>query len=298
MLPYRRAVHSVVLMVFVLALAQCPGFPWGDEGHRRVTTAAIGVLPKDLKAFYAKNAGLIVTLSPLPDDWKQYYKPGEGPNHYINLEELGSPPFAGLVMSLKAARAKFGTKKIEAAGLLPWTIAARYEKLVKAFKGVDTAKGSVAAKKLEDIAVQSALLAHYIADAHVPLHATIDYQGRAEARKDVHGNWEVELLDRYDVQPQPQSPDSVGKILDSAFNWCFASFKQKDKVLDADESAAQSCPSGSDGYYEILWADSGPILQGRLTSAAQAVAGVYVAAWTAGGKPKLIGKRAPVYWDK
>ena len=197
-------------------------------------------------------------------------------------------------MSLRAAKSKFGADKIKKAGYLPWTIVDRYNKLVKAFKGVDTANGSAKAKKLEDIVVQSALLAHYVGDSHVPFHVTIHHHGRTKARHDVHGNWEIELLERYDVKPQPGSPETVGKILQSAFNWCFASFKQKDKLLDADESAAKACGSGSAQYYEQMRADTGPILQGRLTSAAQALAGVYVAAWTEAGKPKLIGKRAPV----
>lgn len=209
-----RVVRVFVLAALACALAQCPGFPWGDEGHRRITTVAIGVLPTDLKLFYSKNAGLVVTLSPLPDDWKQYRKPGEDPNHYINFEDLGSLPFANVRVSLQTAKAKFGAAKLKEAGYLPWTIIARYNKLVK------------------------------------------------------------------------------------TFNWCIASFKQKDSVLDADESAAQAYGNGSAQYYQQMWTDTGPILQGRLTNAAQAVAGVYVAAWTEAGKPKLYGKRAPVYWSK
>jgi len=285
--------HRHIRITITLFLATCavvlnvhPGQCWGNNGHPIITQAAIDLLPSGLRSFYCANSKYVVFFSTLPDDWKQTHRNQERANHYVNLDLLSEPPFADLVRSRSAAEKRFGKKLFRQAGFLPWVIQDHYRKLIKAFRDKD----------IVEIDVQSAILAHYVADAHVPLHATRHYDGKTADQQGIHGRWEVELIDRYPQRVDPDAPAMVGDILKAAFGWCIASYKCVDAVLAADDEARAVDPSHSDVYYDVLHRRAGHILRGRLKSAASALAGVYVAAWTEAGKPALPAKPAPFFW--
>ena len=286
MRPRPRIAYSIIPLALLLAAAGTSALSWGTNGHAIVTSNAIVILPKELKPFYKANSNYIVPLSDLPDDWKDTHRNEERANHYINLDKLADPPFSKLIMSRSAAVKRFGKAKLREAGFLPWVIAQRYAKLVKAFKNKD----------MVEIVVQSSLLAHYVADAHVPLHATRHYDGKTPRQKRLHSRWEVELLERHAVRVNPEPAQKVTKILTSAFHWCISSWKQTDAIFRAEDRAHKIGRRRSTDYYDSLFQLSGHILKGRLESAAEALAGVYVAAWTEAGKPKLPNKCAPLFW--
>lgn len=68
-------------------------------------------------------------------------------------------------------------------GINPWNIKIQYERLKAAFKRRDS----------EAILRISADMGHYIADAHVPLHATENYNGQLTGQEGVHAFWESRL---------------------------------------------------------------------------------------------------------
>ena len=68
-------------------------------------------------------------------------------------------------------------------GDLPYHLIHTHSKLTNAFK----------AKDLEKIIRISADLGHYIADAHVPLHTTSNYDGQLTGQQGIHAFWESRL---------------------------------------------------------------------------------------------------------
>ena len=48
-----------------------------------------------------------------------------------------------------------------------------------------------------DIRFFSAIIGHYVADAHVPLHAVLNYNGQLTGQTGIHNRWEDELFIRY-----------------------------------------------------------------------------------------------------
>lgn len=281
-----RCLHLLLVVSFAVGLA-APGLCWGREGHQQITTAAIAILPADLKPFYSRNGAYMAVFSALPDDWKTLHGV-EKPNHYVNFEKLQNPPTMSLAITWQDAEKKFGKAKVRDAGCLPWVIAGHYPRLVKAFRD----------RNWEIAAVESAVLAHYIADAHQPLHATVYYDGRpAGAKKGIHGRWEIELLEKHPIELTPGAPETVSKVLKSAFEWSISSWKQATAILSADEKAEKVDPGHGAKYYQSLNDDTRHILKGRMTNAARAIAGVFVAAWRDAGKPKLPRATADYYWD-
>ena len=261
---------------------------WGPEAHELITRKAIPLLPAEMKTFYEMNSRYIVPMSNLPDDWRESHKPEVGPQHYIDLDLLGEPPFTRLVVDRAEAEKRFGKQKLLDAGVLPWAIVERYHKLVAAMKAVD----------LVEIVVQSGVIAHYVGDAHVPFHATKFYNGKTPAQKGIHFRWEEGLV-ALTLKPEnvrPREPEEVADVLKSAFGWLISSYKLVEPVLKAEDRARGIDPNHTYKYYKSLANDTGSILTGRLSSAAEALAGLYVAAWKEAGKPALPEKHAPLFW--
>ena len=89
----------------------------------------------------------------------------------------------------KDAVDKFGEDTLQAYGIVPWHMQVMLGRLTKAFKE----------KNFSSILKNSAELGHYIADAHVPLHTSENYNGQLTDQKGIHAFWESrvpELLDK------------------------------------------------------------------------------------------------------
>jgi len=275
-----------MLLLCAIGGARC----WGPKGHTLITEHAIQLLPPGLKPFYNANSRYLVALTNLPDDWRDYHKAEAGPWHYIDLDLLGAPPFTDLIADRATVEKKLGKDKILKAGVLPWEIVARYNKLVKAFKTMDTV----------DVVVQSAVLSHLIGDAHVPFHATKFYDGKNPEQKGVHYRWE-EILVELAVKPEsiaPAQPEAVDNILKSAFGWCISSYTHLDDILNAEDKAHQADSVRGYNYYKVMLDDTGGILTGQISHASQAAAGVFIAAWKEAGKPAMPEKCAPLFWGR
>ncbi len=92
----------------------------------------------------------------------------EGPRHYIDIDYYGSYPYKELPHNWNEAVAKFCEDTLKANGIVPWHIQIMLTRLTKAFKE----------KNYPAIMKNSAEIGHYIADAHVPLHASTNHNGQ------------------------------------------------------------------------------------------------------------------------
>jgi hypothetical protein len=76
--------------------------------------------------------------------------------------------------------ARYGAGKLYKAGILPWYAQQMLEKLTRAFRDRDKVR----------IFFLSADLAHYIGDAYMPLHTSLNHDGQLTGQKGVHALWE------------------------------------------------------------------------------------------------------------
>jgi hypothetical protein len=142
----------------------------------------------------------------------------------------------------KDAIAKYSKDTIIKYGTVPWAIQYQYYRLVRAFKAHDTTS----------ILNASAYLGHYIADAHVPLHLTQNYNGQLTGQTGIHALWESRLpelfADHYNYY--------VGKAhyienpLNEAFGICRATYKRVDTVLRFERILNKTYPQ--DKKYELV----------------------------------------------
>lgn len=167
------------LFVTVLLLISQQCYCWGFFGHRKINYLAVFLLPPEMIGFYKTHIDFLTEHSVDPDK-RRYAIPEEGPRHYIDIDHYGSYPFKNLPHNYDSAVAKFSADTVNAYGVVPWWVQTMLWRLTSAFKEKNQAK----------ILKLSAEIGHYIADAHVPLHASHNHNGQFTNQNGIHGFWE------------------------------------------------------------------------------------------------------------
>jgi hypothetical protein len=176
-----RFMKKILMVAFILGLGQqC--YCWGFFAHQKINYYAVFLLPPQMLVFYKPNIQFISEHAVDPDK-RRYMIPAEGPRHYIDIDRYGSYPYLALPRRWDSAVAKYGEDTLQAAGVVPWWIQIMKLRLTTAFKEKDVAK----------ILKLSADIGHYIADAHVPLHASSNHNGQLTGQRGIHGFWESRL---------------------------------------------------------------------------------------------------------
>jgi hypothetical protein len=155
---------------------------WGFFAHKKINRLAVFTLPPEMIGFYKKNIEYITEASCNPDR-RRYAVPEEAARHYIDLDDFGDSAVHKLPRYWKDAVAKYTDDSLQARGILPWHINTMYYGLRDAFFVRDPQR----------ILRYSAEIGHYIADAHVPLHTTSNYDGQKTGQAGLHAFWESRL---------------------------------------------------------------------------------------------------------
>jgi hypothetical protein len=268
-----RTLSLLLLLLFAMPLSS-----WGDKGHRAVSSLALMSLPDGPRAWFTGREADVCDHASDPDHWKRDRK--EGPRHFLDLEPYGDPDH--LPHTLEEAQTKVGGDYYRL-GVLPWIIQDRWRDLVDAFRGGDPAK----------VALATAILGHYIADAHVPLHTTVNHDGQLTNQRGVHSRWESGLVERYLVAedlPVPLAqPDAA--FLDRPWDWLKASNALVPQLLEDDREADRSTPESNRGkqrtqaYWLIFWGKQGPVVKQQLQLAGEHLGEAVLNAWMVAGRP-------------
>lgn len=154
-------------------------FCWGFYAHQRINYFAVFLLPPEMMVLYKPNIQFLSYHSVDPDK-RRYGIAAEAPRHYIDIDYYGAYPYTALPRKWEDAIEKFSEDTIQANGIVPWWIPIMQQRLTTAFKEKNQAK----------ILKLSAEIGHYIADAHVPLHASSNHDGQNTNQRGIHGFWE------------------------------------------------------------------------------------------------------------
>ncbi|MEO8886009.1 MAG: zinc dependent phospholipase C family protein [Mucilaginibacter sp.] len=252
------------------------------------------MLPKAMTGFYRANIGFI-TDHAISADKKRYVDSTEAPRHYLNADHYGKNPFARIPQRWKDAVVKYSEDTLNKYGTVPWAIQRNYYWLVDAFKNHDTT----------GILITSANLGHYIADAHVPMHLTQNYNGQLTNQTGLHALWESRLpeLFGYAYNYYGGKVRYIDNPLAQAFKICRASFAEVDSVLWVERMLNRKFPPDkkmthvkrgnrmvtdysveySRTYQKLLKG----MVQRRMRSAIVMVGSYWYSAWVDAGQPDL-----------
>lgn len=171
-----------LLFIIALLLVHQQLFCWGFYAHKVINHQAVFLLPPSMMVFYKPNIDFITEHAVDPDK-RRYIVAEEGPRHFIDLNMYGDYPFANLPRKWNEAVEKFGEDSLYKHGIVPWWINIMLQRLTNAF----------AQKNYAAILKLSAEIAHYVGDAHVPLHTHNNYNGQLTGQQGIHGFWESRI---------------------------------------------------------------------------------------------------------
>jgi hypothetical protein len=253
-------------------------YAWGPTAHRLVNNWAVQTLPPDVREFFAANRQFLIDHANDPDVWmkKDRYERGR---HYIYLDKYGLFPYLSLPHAFRAAADRYGSGRLGRDGLLPWRIGEYSLKLTNAFR----------AEKWEEVKLDAAVLAHYVADAHDPLHTTQNYDGQLTGEKGLEARFATRLVDRYSSFFMFHAGVAVA-ITDPteyAFDMVLEANTWVDRIILADRQARDDLPDYTDDYLDHFYNQvSSPVMQ-ELNGAAHDAGAYWLSAWVNAGRPAL-----------
>jgi len=289
---------TIFLFLFLIIICQLStvnsAFSWGFYGHKRINKMAVFTLPPEMVGFYKRHIDYISEHAVDPDK-RRYANKDEAPRHYIDLDHYGLHPFDSIPKFWKNAVAKYSEDTLNTYGIVPWWIEKMVYKLTEAFKN----------QNAELILYYSANIGHYIADAHVPLHTTENYNGQLTNQKGIHGFWESRIpelyADNYDYFTGQAK--YIDKPLDASWDAVKASFLAKDSVLEFEAELNKTFPTDKKYAYETrgnttvkVYSEEytkaydkmlNGMVERRMLASIRLVGSLWYTAWVNGGQPDL-----------
>ncbi|RYE36201.1 MAG: S1/P1 Nuclease [Sphingobacteriaceae bacterium] len=281
---------------FILSIITITCCSWGFFGHKKINNHAVFILPKLMIGFY-KNNITYVTEHAVDPDKRRYIDKAEAPRHFLDADQYGKLPFDSIPQKWDAAADKFSADTLNKYGIVPWSIQRNYYRLVQAFKDLDSAK----------ILKYSADLGHYIADAHVPLHMTSNYNGQLTNQTGIHAFWESRLPELFAEQYDFFTGKAVyiDDPLKHAWAICKNTYSCLDDVLKMEKQLQLTFRSDQKytfiknnskiirNYAEPYAASYNNLLDGmvekQMRASILAVGSYWFSAWVDAGQPNLQG---------
>jgi len=291
----KRIALYAAAFLFISLLIIDVSLSWGFQSHRNVHAAAIEGMPDAIKPFFQKYSEFLIEESVTPDR-RRADDPGEGPNHYINLDLFGEYPFEDFPLEYDDAVCRFGADSVRSKGLAVWRIENWFDSLTVA----------MAEQDVDRILRFAADIGHYIADLHMPLHTTSHYDGQLTDQRGVHRRFETDLPERYDSHYSWDIPETaiIESPLEYIFEFTLESYRLIDNLYEADMRAREGIPAGelytvehrgdrriyiyNDTYYEQFHDELDGMVEDRLRLAAQRVRDFWYTAWVEARKPELL----------
>jgi hypothetical protein len=286
---------KILLPLLLAVLSSGSAGAWGFFGHRTITQVAIYELPAAMQPFYYRHMPELVRQSTAPDE-RRNEDPSEGPKHFIDMDHYSEDdPFGKVPRQYDKAVEKFTADTLKKYGTVPWVIMEMKENLTEAFRQRDTAA----------IIKYSAELGHYVGDAYVPLHTTINYDGQLTDQKGLHGLWESQLPERFisnyklDGEPARYLKDPLSTIWDvlaKSYGFLGETFDRATKIEKTMPPATRYSFSHrygktsrrfSDAFADAYEQAVGGMVAYRLKEAPTTVSSFWLSAWQDAGKPDL-----------
>jgi hypothetical protein len=284
------------LLITVTFLCICHySFCWGFYAHQKINYYAVFLLPPPMMAFYKQHIDFLSEHAVDPDK-RRYAVKEEGPRHYIDIDNYGTYPFSSLPHNLDSAVARYSIDTIQQNGIVPWWVQTMLYRLTEAFKEKNSAK----------ILKLSAETGHYLADAHVPLHASSNHNGQLTGQRGIHGFWESRIPE---LLAENEWDFFIGKAAyiksPGEFIWkrVLESAAASDTVLKLERQLSNQFPSDqkfsfenrngiiirqySSAFSKAYNQLSNSMIERRMRQSIFAVASFWYTAWVNAGQPDL-----------
>lgn len=279
----------------ILLIVLIVGSGWGFLVHRTIHQLAVYELPEPVRPFFYRNMENLVQNAPRPDQ-RRNQDSTEATKHFIDFEMYGDDAAHKMPMDWKKAIQKYSKDSLLKYGYVPYHIIYMQEKLTQAFK----------MKNKDSILFYAADLGHYIGDAHVPLHTTVNYDGQLTNQKGLHSLWESMIpeieIGNYNLYSSHQAtylkdPSiAVWKAVRSGFSMVpemLAKEKEVSKTFTDEQKYRIQIRRGvetksyTSAFAKAYAASLKNSINDRLLQSADMIADFWYTAWVNAGKPDL-----------
>jgi hypothetical protein len=282
-----------VLLVLGMLTIVCGS--WGFLMHRTITQLSVYQLPAEMRPLFHQNMDYLVRHSVRPDQRRNTDKT-EDTKHFIDLEAYGKNAANDMPMNWDAAVARYSKDTLLKYGYVPYWIVEMQKRLTNAFR----------IGNRDSILFYATDMAHYIEDAHVPLHTTLNYDGQLTNQKGLHSLWEsmVPELTLEEFSLKSAKKASYLKSPEKAI-WKTVrhSFSLVPKVLETEREVTRQFTDSTKYRYQqrngretrsytrdfgLAYAKAlSPMVNDQAKRAANQVADFWYTAWVDAGKPDL-----------
>lgn len=287
--------RKLIILCLLSCIAPQTSSAWGFYGHMQINRLAVFCLPPQLFGFYKQHIDYLEAHAVDPDK-RRYAIADEACRHYLDCDRYEhNAPLDTLPMWWNKAVAAYGEDTLQAHGIVPWYCNMMLFRLTDAFRE----------KNLEKILKLSADLGHYIADAHVPLHACGNYNGQRTNQHGIHGLWESRIpelfLKDYDVLTGTAT--YLDKPMLSIWTSVEQSFAASDTVLRKERELSVQFPGDAKYTFETRGsqlvrvyapdfckaydASMNGMVERRFRQSLNMVAAFWFTAWVNAGQPDL-----------
>ncbi len=287
-----------------------PRFGWSFVGHTAIEQASVHLLPNSsYQRFLEAHLPAVTRFSRLQDTQKH------GPGHFINLESYDTPftkPKTSFntvskqfPVNTKQAKAQdFAQNPLQAHRLAPHDnvfsmILRQYRQLVSLLAQTRQTPPQDAEPLSAQLQETLGALAHYVGDLHQPLHATRHYTWTLarSIKEKSHAHLERRMMQPADYQ------DWLNRVTQSKIK----SFNRLQTEADVQQLLLRQIEQSHLGIYDLVAIDRNarrqhidkthyaktlrqgwkPIVETRMTKAAQHLAQILQNAYKAAGEPDL-----------
>lgn len=252
---------------------------WGSQGHYKINTAA-GL------SFNAEMAQLTNWVTILANhasdaDYRKAWDPNEAPKHYIDIDNYEEFILQGTIpQNLDSAIAEYGAAFVHDQGYLPWATLNTFDSLVACMARHDWDKAVLFA----------ADLGHYVADGHMPMHITRNYNGQYSDNYGIHSRYESTMIN-YHISEFIYTGYETNIIEDVdqyIFNYIYNNYSFVDSILSADDYAKNLAGNtNSVEYKEALWDRSKGFTIPLFKEASHSLSELIYTAWVIAGSPLI-----------
>jgi hypothetical protein len=220
----------------------------------------------------------------------------EAPKHFIDLEPFGDSASWKMPLTWDEAVLKFSKDSLIKYGYVPYWILAMKEKLTNAFRNGNK----------DSIIFYAADMGHYIGDANVPLHTTLNYDGQLTGQRGLHALWEsvipeIELTHydfynrhkaRYLEQPERAIWSAIRRAHLLLNDMLEKEREVSKRFTDSTKYRYQKRNGRDYRYYTTAFAKDyslalAPSINDQLVFSSNLMADFWFTCWVDGGKPDL-----------
>ena len=251
---------------------------WGQVGHHIINYNTILSALPEMEFFNTWADSLAAHGSDA--DYRKSWDPDEAPKHYIDIDNYPEFVATGRInQDFDSLVVIHGYSFVMDQGILPWAILNTADSLEAAFESGNMHTAMLIASDL----------GHYIADGHMPLHITKNYDGQITGQNGIHSRYETHMIGDFqnEIIYTGDSLQYIDNLPDFVFNMLYENYQYVDSVLYAD-SVAQAFAGNhnSTTYYNKLWDIAKNFTIGLFQKASYRIACVIYTEWiNAGGSP-------------